>query len=836
MDEKQIKREVLLKASVDPDSYYPTETLRKLGFSRFKCSKCNRYFWSKKESNVCGDSQCSGGFRFIGKSPTKNKLDYIETWKEFSKIHKELGYMSIHRYPVVARWNPTTDFTIASIAAFQPYVVSGEIDPPANPLVIPQLVIRFPDIDNVGITGHFVCFIMLGQHAFMPPQEYNIDKYLQDHLKWLTKGMGVDINGLTIHEDVWAGGGNLGPSLEFFSHGLELSNQVYMQYEIQNDGSLRELSIKVLDMGQGYERVPWFTQGAVSCYETAFPPVIKKLRDITGVELNQSLMEKFTPLASYLNIDEVEDLDKAWQDVAKKMDMSVDKLKETILPNAALYGIAEHSRALLVAITDGALPSNVGGMYNLRVILRRALSFIENFDWNIDLADVCEWHAEYLKPLFPELSRNLKEVRAILNIEKQKFLETRKKTRELIPKLLEKDLSSEDFVTLYDSQGISPEQIKGEAEKIGKKIQIPDNFYALLSSRHEHNPETKTEREEHLPLESLPPTEVLYFDDYSHVVFDAKVLAIVDNFVVLDKSAFYPTSGGQLHDEGLIHNQKVVDVFKQGPYIVHVLDEKPKFHANDTVHCEVDLDRRIQLAQHHTATHIVNAAAKKVLGEHVNQASAKKDIDKAHLDITHYDSVDDHKLSLIEDESNKIVDRGIKTELFLMPRAEAEKKYGMLIYQGGAVPGRTLRIVKIGDIDVEACGGTHLNNTLDVGKIKMIKATKIQDGVVRLVFAAGKAAEVVEHSKQSILAKLGEVLDCDFDMIPGRVAELFKLWKSVKKKVKKKEDIPLFNLASTDKFEGDILKESATILKTQPDHVVKTVKRFIDDIKKASEK
>src|SRR3989344_563306 len=333
MDEKAVKKQVLAEASKQPEKYFPTRILKAKGYNRHQCSKCKRYFWSIKLSTVCGDPACSGGFRFIGNSPAKKKLDYIETWKEFARIHKKLGYTPIKRYPVVARWNPTVDFTIADIAAFQPYVVSGEIAPPANPLVIPQFCLRFGDIDNVGITGHHVGFVMMGEKEFVSPEKYNVERYMNDHLTWLADGRGLPLDDLTIHEDVWAGGGNLGPCMEFFSRGLEISNQVYMQYEITPSG-LQELKLKVLDMGQGMERVPWFTSGKASIYECSFPFVIKKLRKITGVEYDEKFMQCFTPLAPYLNTGEVEDLEGAWKFVAQKLSMTVEELKEKILPLA----------------------------------------------------------------------------------------------------------------------------------------------------------------------------------------------------------------------------------------------------------------------------------------------------------------------------------------------------------------------------------------------------------------------------------------------------------------------------------------------------------------------
>src|SRR3989338_8459415 len=164
--DKQVKREFKLEASQNPDKYYATTVLKGNGFMRRKCS-CGIYFWTTVETKkTCGDASCSGGFQFFNGTPAKKKMDYIQTWLEFSKLFKKLVYTPIARYPVVARWRDDTDFVQASIYDFQPYVVSGEVKPPANPLVVPQFCLRFNDIDNVGITGsHYTGFVMIGQCA-----------------------------------------------------------------------------------------------------------------------------------------------------------------------------------------------------------------------------------------------------------------------------------------------------------------------------------------------------------------------------------------------------------------------------------------------------------------------------------------------------------------------------------------------------------------------------------------------------------------------------------------------------------------------------------------------
>ena len=560
--DKQIKKDFKTTASKNPDKYYATSVLKSEGFARKNCTKCGTYYWSVTQDNVCGNPACSGGFKFIGDTPAKNKLDYIGVWEEFSKLFKKWGYTPIKRYPVIARWRDDTDFVQASIYDFQPYVVSGEVEPPANPLVVPQMCLRFNDIDNIGITGaHYSAFVMIGQHAFMKPKDWDQAKFFTDIHNWLKIGLGLENEEIKFHEDAWAGGGNFGPCMEYFSRGLELGNQVYMLFEQTPSGN-KELNLKVLDMGMGHERNAWFTQGKSTSYETTFPTVVGKLYSLTGIEVDKELMRKFLPYSSYLNVDEIENVDEIWKLIAKNINADVEYLKKKIIELAALYSIAEHSRALLVALSDGALPSNTGGGYNLRVLLRRALSFIDKYEWPVHLADLCSWHADYLKPLFPELEENLHQVSKILEVEEEKYSATKQKTHAIISKLIKEEIDDKKLLLLYDSYGITPEIVSEEALKLGKKIQTPDNFYARVAELHaKEEQEHATKREERLNLENIPETKALYYHDYTQNKFRAKILKIIGNNIILDETYFYPTSGGQLHDTGTIAGEKVADVF-----------------------------------------------------------------------------------------------------------------------------------------------------------------------------------------------------------------------------------------------------------------------------------
>ncbi len=832
--DKEIKKDFKKKASLNPENYYAVEHLKSEGFERKKCAKCSMFFWTvNSDQELCGDPACSGGFRFIGNTPAKEELDYIQLWKKFSTLFEKQGYTPIKRYPVVARWRDDQYWVGASIYDFQPHVVSGAVEPPANPLVVPQFCLRFNDIDNVGITGaHYTGFVMIGQHMFVPAEKWDQNKVFGDIHNWLKKGLGLPNKEITFHEDAWAGGGNFGPCMEYFSRGLELGNQVYMLYE-QTPSGPRELPLKVLDMGMGHERNAWFTKGTSTSYETTFPTVSKKLYKLTGIKPEGELMKKFLPYSSYLNVDEVEDINKTWKMVADKIDIDVEELKEKILPLSALYSVAEHTRSGLFAINDGALPNNVGGGYNLRVILRRAMDFLDKYEWKVSMNDIADWHADYLKPLFPELSENVDNVKTILDVEKRKFSETKKKSRQVIANILKKEdhISDHKFVELYTSQGISPEMIEEEAKALGKKIKAPDDFYSKVSSINKEVEQVK-EIKERLPLEGVSETEILYYSDFSLVEFSGSVLKVIGNKVMLDRTAFYPTSGGQLHDLGTLGGHKLIDCYKQGGIVVHVLDKDVDFEKGQVVHGKIDFKRRLQLAQHHTATHIINGSAKRILGNHIWQAGANKALDKARLDITHYEALTEKQVKDIENLANQIIDENRPVYSTLMKRNVAEAQYGFVLYQGGAVPGKILRVLQIENFDTEACGGTHLHTTGEAKLIKIIKTSKIQDGMVRIEFTAGDAAASELGKETTILQEAARILDCTINQVPARSNELFEKWKKVVKKGKidSDDDFKLVSKQESDETEPMILKNTAFLLKTQPEHIGKTLKRFMSEL------
>lgn len=849
LDFKVIKKKLKEEASKKPDDYYPTETLKKNGFVRRRC-KCGVYFWTSDLSReVCDEPECSGGYKFIGNGPTQNKMDFIEVWQKFSALFKKFGYTPIKRYPIVARWNETMDFTLASIADFQPYVVSGAVKPPANPLIVPQTCARFTDIENVGVTGrHYTGFVMIGQHAFIPKKEWDQNVFFRDIYKWLVEGVGLNKNEIIFHEDAWAGGGNAGPSMEFFCRGLELGNQVYMQYDYLS-GSLKELNLKVCDMGMGQERFSWLTHGTSTSYEANFPTVIKNLYKITGIKPDEEILRKFLPYSGYLNVEEVENIEKTWSFIASEAGVEVKRLKDEVLPLVALYSIGDHTRTLLWTLNDGALPSNTGGGYNLRVLVRRSLDFIYKYGWKMDLGEICGWHASYLKRQYPELMENLNEVGKILMIEKEKYKKTKEKAKSIIEGLRDKEITTEKMIKLYESDGISPEALK----QMGLKVEVPADFYNKLEEVHEKGRVEKKIDEKRLEVKGLKETKILYFDDYKKVEFKAKIVKMLSNNIILDETAFYPTSGGQLHDTGTINGLKVKNVFKSHNVVVHELESAKGLKEGMMIEGRIQWERRKQLAQHHTATHIINGAARKILGNHVWQAGAEKTLEKSRLDITHYDNLSKEQIKKIEDKANETVKKKIKVESMILDRDEAEKRFGFRLYQGGDVPGEKLRIIKINDFDVEACGGTHLHNTGEAETIKIIGTNKIQDGIIRIEFVSGKAALASASREDAILREAASILKVSVEEVPGAAEALFRRWKKLRKMSGKLRNAPKGKIygqtrvsiknaleeagkTRIEKLKGksnkELLTKTAEILRVQSEYVVKTLKRFAEEEKR----
>nr|CCC55653.1 alanyl-tRNA synthetase [uncultured archaeon] len=745
MPNEREKRELLEKFSSEPEKYYEVELFREQGFVRKRCRICGRGFWTLDPSaELCPEHRGEG---FVGERLTSRAFGYVDAWRNVEEFFVSEGHTSVPRYPVVARWRPDLYFTVASIIDFQ-RVEGGKVvfEFPANPLVVPQASLRFNDVENVGFTGrHYTEFVMIGQHALNDGRGYWKDRTIELDFRLLTERFGVPREEVVFVEDVWLGYGAFGYSLEYYVRGLELGNAVFTEFE-GTPSSYRRFEPQVVDMGAGLERFVWLSQATPTSYDAVFSRELEELRRRLGLRLDPELSRRFFAASGRRDLTEVADPSGALGEVLSEAGIGEEEFREFVKPWVDLYAVLDHSRALMFAVADGALPSNVGGGYNLRAILRRAQGIIESNSWDIGIADAAELVAESLRPMFPELLESMPALREVLEVELQRYRATKARIGSIVDGIRRsgRQLTTDDVIRLYESNGVTPEMLV----EAGVLRSVPADFYSRLASRHSAQPREEGKGGGAGPavdVEGLPPTREIYYEDVRLTRCTSRVLRSYPEVgaVILEGTVFYPRGGGQEPDRGTLGGFRVRDVVKVGKVIVHFLEGGVP-REGEIVECEIDAARRRSLMRHHTATHVVNGAARRVLGPWVWQHSAFKDEDGARLDVTHHSALTREQVEAIERLANEIVQQDLPVDVQVMPRGRAESLYGFRLYQGGAVPERELRVVKVGDFDVEACGGTHVMRTGEIGCIRILRSERIQDGVVRLEFVAGMRA--VEHS------------------------------------------------------------------------------------------
>ena len=746
------KNEILREFSADFDRYYKVKLFDEQGFVRKSCSKCKRFYWTLDSGrNTCPEDS-PDTYSFIGDPPTTKRFDYTQSWKEVESFFVKNGHSSVSRYPVVCRWRDDLYFTIASIVDFQRVMGSKVVfEFPSNPLVVPQTCLRFKDLENVGVTGrHFSSFCMIGQHSIPNSDGYWKDECVDLDFRLLTEQFGIRKEEVVFVEDVWAGGGSFGSSLEYFVRGLELGNAVFTEFQGEL-GNHTTLDQRVIDMGAGLERFAWITKGTPTAYDCCFGPITNHLFEKMGIDSDSDVLKKyFVEIAKALeNFDDLIDVRKH---AVKNAGLTDSQLNRIITPLEGMYLIADHLRTLIFAISDGALPSNVGGGYNLRMILRRVIATINRMNLKLDLDELIDLHIDYLKDTYPELNSSREDVKSILRIESVRYEDSKTRMGKIAARLKgkEKPPTVDELITMYESDGITPDYLK----EFNVISEIPSTFYSKLSDLHQSE---KKKDIEQLPLENIPETEMLFYAN-DPMEFQAKILKVFKNSVVLDKTSFYARGGGQEPDHGVIAGSKVIDVNKHGGVVVHQL-EGPLPKEGDIVNCKVDSERRQNITKNHTSTHILNSSSRKILGSWIWQHSAFKESDHARLDITHHSPLSEKEISRIEDTANSIVQKNMAVTIENFDRGTAEQRYGFKIYQGGVVPVKSVRIVSIEDFDIEACGGTHVKKTREIDLIKITKTKRIQDGVVRIEFVSGPIAhQYVNQQKENEVKMATELL------------------------------------------------------------------------------
>ena len=783
---------------VDPREY-ELEFFKENSFVRKQCVKCGRYFWTvDPDRTVCGDSPCVE-YEFIGNPPTRRRYTIAEMREEFLSFFEKHGHTRMKRYPVVARWREDIFLTIASIACFQPHVTSGEVPPPYNPLVISQPCIRLTDVDNVGRTGgrHLTIFEMMAHHAFSSKDRwiYWKDETVRYHHELMTERLGIPSEEISYIEHWWEGGGDAGPDVEGVVRGLEVSTLVFMQYRKVN-GKYVELPLKIVDTGYGLERYTWLSTGSASAFETIYGSLVDRFLKHAGVQKPEDhILREVFKLSGLMNVEDPETARKAREEAARRLGLGLLQLEQLLAPIEKVYAVLDHTKAILFMLGDGIVPSNAKAGYLARFLIRRALRLMDEVGFTKSLADLIEEQLYYWSGQFPEFVDSREIILEIAVLEERKYRTLLTQGKSFIQRLakdyLAKGVASlplEKLVELYDSHGLPPTFVKSVAEETGLKVDIPPSFDSLVAVRHSSSQRLAEERPDFEWVRGLPETKALYYEDPDLGEFKAKVIYINGSYMVLDQTAFYPEGGGQLPDTGVIVGElgeaKVLDVQRYLGVVVHKVD-KPIFKVGEVVKGKVNLEQRKHLSRHHTATHILLGAARRVLGEHVWQEGAQKEVEKARLDISHYKRLTRDEIRRIEELANRVVMSNLPVHTFFEDRNAAEQRYGFRLYQGGVVPGKLLRIVEIPGWDVEACGGIHCKTTGEVGLIKILRTERIQDGVERLEFAAGEMALRDIWRLEGMVEEVAAKLEVPVSQTPKAIERLSSELRELRRKVEK---------------------------------------------------
>ena len=783
-------------------------------------------------------------YTFIGNPiiegfPMRGKALKDAMRETFLDYFEQRGHARIDPYPVLARWRDDIHLTIASIADFQPHVTSGLVPPPANPLGISQPCIRLTDVAAVGRSGrHLTTFEMMAHHAFNRPDEGDVIYWIDQCVRYcddmLVNTFGITPEEITYIENPWSGGGNAGPALEVIVGGLELATLVFMNLEEHEDGDIeikglryREMPLQIIDTGYGLERFCWAAAGTSTIYEAIYPESVDWLKKIAGFNSmveglglgvdTDDLLAELSQLAGILNIDVGTDVDSLYQRLVERLgdggvEITVSNLKRLTEPLSSIYAIPDHMHAICNMLGDGLVPSNAKGGYLARMMARRVCRMKGDLGIEISLTELAAHHIDTHLDI-AGFVQSREGILTILAIEEARYHEMLRKGEAAVRTALReipkdaKEAPDEILFRLAEERGLNPEMVVSIAAKLGwKDISVRVGFAADMAARNAERTKTaaKAKSKGEIFQSDIPPTQQDYYSDTSQTEFSATVLdcnsltqiqieslnlssevvVTPTHYVVLDRTLFYPEGGGQLGDQGTLGKAKVLDTRIENGVIYHLTNCSVE---EGGISGQIDWERRRQLMDHHTAVHIVGGSARAILGPHIWQAGSNKGGRYARIDLTHYSRLSRDDLDKIEDHANDIIAKNPVVEKLVLDRAEADLQFGFELYQGGPPKHSQIRIIKIGEHDVQACGGTHHDNAGEVAELRIIRSSQVQDGVERLQIVAGEPAREHARIQERLLNESSEVLGVSPEDLPSAVSRFFDEWKSQQKKIESLE-------------------------------------------------
>lgn len=800
------------------------------GFRLAECEVTGLRFWTRDPTRTTSGDTHKDPYTFIGTpiisgfnekgSELKDKMR-----EAFLSFFEAKGHPRTEPYPVVARWRDDIHLTIASIANFQPHVTSGKAPPPANPLAISQPCIRLTDVAAVGRSGrHLTTFEMMAHHAFNREAEgeyhYWIDACVRLCDELMVGSFGVDPRDVTYVENPWSGGGNAGAALEVIVGGLELATLVFMDLEEHEDGDVvikglryKKMDQKIIDTGYGLERFCWAAAGTPTIYEAVYPESVSELKSLTNFDEKvrsldlpyetDHLLGELSKLAGILNIDVGTDAEELYVSLAEKMStkelsISVSQLKKITEPLALIYAIPDHLQAICSMLGDGLVPSNSKAGYLPRMLARRVCRMKSELGITESLSELGSRH---MKENMAYLFYDQGAIISILQSEEKKYHSMLRRGESAVRTALAhtpkgaKSIDDDILFRLAEERGIQPDMALTIAKSAGwRNLSIRVGFSAEMAARNAARTKHAAIQKKIDPdsaYSELEPTERLFDKDQTLSQFNAKVILCepvrdqADSSepawsVILDRTGFYPESGGQLCDQGKLEDANVLHVGINEGVIIHTVD-RPL--AQGPITGKIDQFRRDQISQHHTSVHIVGGSAREILGSHIWQAGSYKSEQLARLDITHFSRLTRDQLDEIEDHANTIVTENRRVLTTVLDRADADKEHGFSIYQGGPPKHDRIRVVEVEGHDIQACGGTHVSNTLEIGEIKIVRSSQVQDGVERLVIMAGDAAREHSRRQSELLSASASVLGVQPEDLPETIERFFNEWKEQRKAI-----------------------------------------------------
>ena len=646
---------------------------------------------------------------------------------------------------------------------------TGEVEPPRRRVTTCQKCIRTGDIENVGYTDrHGTYFEMLGNFSFgdyfkreaisfawefftqvleMPKEKLYISVYEKDDEAWniWTQEIGVEeshMKRMGKEDNFWEhGSGPCGPCSEiYFDRGekhscgkptcgfgcdcdrfVEVWNLVFSQFDNDGHGNYTDLVQKNIDTGMGLERL--------AC-------VMQDVDNLFLVDTVQNIMKKICQIAGVNYGDD------------PKKDVS-------------LRVITDHIRSTVFMIGDGVLPSNEGRGYVLRRLLRRASRHGKLLGiQGAFLKDVVDTVIQENEKAYPELREKRETIQKVVSFEEESFAKTIDQGMALLNELIDKAdsqvFSGDNAFTLNDTYGFPLDLTKEILSERGMQVD-EERFRQLMQEQRERarnarkNAGADAWKGEGSAASGLPEN---VFTGYTQLEGDGKVLAIIQNgqqvdtadegaevSVVLDTTPFYGEGGGQVGDTGALEAEgvrvDVIDTTKhEGVYLHRAVVSEGTLHVGDTLTAKVDVSRREAIMRNHTAAHLLQAALRRVLGDHVEQAGQLVNENHVRFDFTHFSALTPEELAQVELLVNQEILRAVPVTMQEMPIEEARKSGAMALF--GEKYGDVVRVVSVEDgFSKEFCGGTHMDNTARLGLFKVLSESSVASGVRRIEGVTG---------------------------------------------------------------------------------------------------